>query len=493
MVVKPVRRKPALRRLIVVAVALLAAVLGLGLSGVLSATGQSLPAATPQAKCGPGAKPETGIQGRVPQADYTSGRYAKGYRCNTRGLSHQGTNGGFKVLRYTDRKGNTCAFYDSTLLFPKDVLFNAAKGLGVIVLDMNNPAKPKQVTTLTSPAMLSPHESLLLNKKRGMIGAVLGNPFANRGILDLYDVKSDCRHPKLLSSTPSAVLGHESGWSPDGKTYYASSAGGQTFVAVDVSDPRNPQTIFQQFGVNYHGLRLSDDGRTMYVANLGNPTGPRLGSGSLRILDVSEIQDREDNPEVDVIASLVWAGHSLPQVAEPFTRNGRQYLLEVDEFADFGLDQGPTQASASVGAARIIDINDPKRPKVVSNLRLAVHQPGARAGDQQNDPGAAIPVQGYAGHYCSVPKRDNPKIVACSMILSGLRIFDISNLSRPVEVGYFNKPIMPGGNSLNPTASGGDAMSQPAWDVRRRSIWYSDGNSGFYAVRLTNGIGKLLR
>ncbi len=37
------------------------------------------------------------------------------------------------------------------------------------------------------------------------------------------------------------------------------------------------------------------------------------------------------------------------------------------------------------------------------------------------------------------------------------------------------------------------AYPQPAWDVRRCTVWYTDGNSGFYAVRLTNGIGRLLR
>ena len=30
-------------------------------------------------------------------------------------------------------------------------------------------------------------------------------------------------------------------------------------------------------------------------------------------------------------------------------------------------------------------------------------------------------------------------------------------------------------------------MSKPAFDVARRHVWYSDGNSGLYAVRLTNG------
>jgi len=70
--------------------------------------------------CGPGARPETGIQG-VSLADYTSGRAARGYQCNSVMVSHQGTNGGFKTLRYRDPAGHVCAFCS-----PKDVLCYAA-------------------------------------------------------------------------------------------------------------------------------------------------------------------------------------------------------------------------------------------------------------------------------------------------------------------------------------------------------------------------------
>ncbi len=427
----------------------------------------------------------------MPSSDYSSGRAARGYRCNTRQVSHQGSTGGFKVLRYRDARGNTCAFYDSTLLFPKDVLFNAAKGLGVVVLNMNHPDRPRKTATLTSPAMLSPHESVLLNKRRGLLGAVMGNPGTTAGILDLYDVRTNCRHPKLLSSTPTAVLGHESGWSPDGRTFYASSTGGQTFVAIDVSDPTRPVPLFEQVGVNYHGLRVSNDGRRLYVANISNSTGAQISAAGLRILDVSEIQERKPDPQVRVLSDLTWPEVSIPQVAEPFTKNGHQYLFEVDEYANYSPAGGADQASSPVGAARIIRVDDPRHPRVVSNLRLQVHQPWARKGDQKNDPGAALPVQGYAGHYCSVPRRHAPRIAACSMIVSGLRIFDISDLTHPVEVGYFNRPLT-GTKPDNPTAQGAFAMSQPAWDVKRRSIWYSDGNTGFYDVRLTNGIGRLL-
>jgi len=61
--------------------------------------------ATPRAQCGPGSKPEPGIQGRVPAGSATGGLH-----CNVSLVSHQGTSGGFKVLRYVDAAGHECAF-----------------------------------------------------------------------------------------------------------------------------------------------------------------------------------------------------------------------------------------------------------------------------------------------------------------------------------------------------------------------------------------------
>jgi hypothetical protein len=238
--------------------------------------------------------------------------------------------------------------------------------------------------------------------------------------------------------------------------------------------------------VNYHGLRFSPDGRTMYAANIGNDLsdGTFPGEG-LRVIDVSEVQERRRDPSIRVLSDLVWREASIPQVSQPFSRGKRRYLLQVDEFANFGLTE---PEKAEVGAARIIDVTDRRRPRVVSNLRLQVHQPGGRAASF-GDPGASSPVGGYAGHYCSAPYQRDPRIVACSMIASGLRIFDIRDLRHPREVGYFNRPV----DSPIPLKTGANALSQPAWDVRRRTVWYTDGNSGFYAVRLTNGIGRLLR
>jgi hypothetical protein len=182
---------------------------------------------------------------------------------------------------------------------------------------------------------------------------------------------------------------------------------------------------------------------------------------------------------------------SIPQNALPITIKGHPYLVEIDEYTsttvspDFSNPSAlPYNPAGKVGAARIIDIGDDTKPVVISNMRLAVNQPAARLGEQRNDPGASSSVQGYAGHYCAVPQRKDPTIVACSFIASGLRVFSIKDPYHPKEIGYFNGPIVPGVDLYH---SGAFAMSAPAFVPERNEIWYTDGNTGFYVVRLTAG------
>jgi hypothetical protein len=441
----------------------------------------ALSGATPKAVCGPGSRPETDLQGRVTPADHDSGRAAEGYTCNTELVGSYtvpnaiGTVGGFKVERYVDAHGNECAYYDTTLLFPTNVL---DANVGVNVLDMNDPRQPVLTKRLVSLAMLSPHESLVVSQQAGVLAAVMGNPVFGPGIVDVYDLKDDCRDPRLQSSSLTGVLGHESGMAPDGKTFYSSSPGTPTMTAVDISDPTRPRRLLN---TNYksHGLSISDDGNRAYLAS-GIGTG--LG---LVILDVSEIQSRKPDPQVHEVGRLVWDNMSIPQNAIPFTRNGRPYLLEVDEFSVSNMPGIPASNGPTVGAARIIDIADETAPEVVSQLRLEVHEPENRE-VVENDAGARSLISGYAGHYCNVPTRDNPPIAACSMILSGLRIFDIRDPQRPKEVAYFNAPISPRLLPV-PAQASNQALSSPAFAPERKEIWYSDGYSGFYVVRVTNG------
>ena len=449
--------------------------------------------AAPRAVCGPGSRPETDIQGRVSRADHDSGRAAEGYACNMEVVgsyvveTDAGNVGGFKVERYTDLAGHDCAYYDTTLIFPSNLFAGEA---GVNVLDMSDPANPVRTTRLTTPAMLSPHESLVLNKDRGLLVAVMGNPALFAGIVDVYDISQDCRYPKLQSVTPLGILGHESGFAPDGRTFYAASPGSYTITAIDLTDPSVPVPL-TVLPYSSHGLSISDDGNRMYIAGIGLSGSVRAFGGpgdvpdpnndrALVILDVSQIQARVPNPQVKELSRLTWSPMSIPQNAIPFTVKGHPYLVEIDEFGREG----------EVGAGRIIDIGDETKPVVVSDLRLEVHNP-ENFDAIAADPGADGVGQGYAGHYCNVPTRTDPTIVACSMIVSGLRVFDIRDLKNPKEVAYFNAPVQPRTNPFPPYIEASNfAMSSPSFVPERKEIWYTDGNNGFFALRVTNEAWK---
>jgi hypothetical protein len=427
----------------------------------------------PRAQCGPGSRPLDGEQGRVPASAVNSPEAAQGWTCNVSQVGQFSTAGGFRVWRYTDDAGHTCAFYDTSLFSPLNVVSAAAgPSPGVVVLDMADPAHPVQTDTLTDFPMLAPHESLNLNTRRGLLAAEVGNGLSGPGLMSIYDAHQDCRHPTHDATYPAARFGHESGFSPDGNTFWI--GGGEGIAAVDVSDPKHPQTLWDG-NVFAHGLNVSDDGNTLYDSN---PI-----DGRLTLLDVSQIQSRVPNPQVTEISSLTWDTVSVPQNTNPMQIDGKPYLLEFDEFA---FRFNPVTVSDQVGAARIIDISDPAHPQVVSNLRLAVNQPAAHQ-EADGDPSPLpAPTFNYSAHYCAIPREVDPKIVACSFINSGLRIFNIEDPAHPREVGYFISP--PNAGTIGGLGGGDFALSQPAFDPARHDVWYTDASSGFYALHLDNGI-----
>lgn len=449
----------------------------------------------PRARCGPGSRPLAGEQGRVPPSAIASGAAARGWTCNVNVLGHHGTPGGFRVWRYIDRQGHECAFYDTSLQSPLNVVsLAAAHGSGVEVLDMSDPRLPVHTATLDSLPMLAPHESLNLNRRRGLLAAELGNGTTLPGLMSIYSVRDDCRHPVLDSTFLASRFGHESGFARDGRTFWI--AGGEGIAAVDVSDPVHPHTLWEG-NVFAHGLSVSDDGNTLYDAD---PI-----DGNLVILDVSQVQQRRPSPVVREISRLTWNPVSVPQNALPMRIDGKRYLLEFDEF---GFRFNTLSPPDTVGAARIISIDDPKRPRVVSNVRLKVNQPAAHKAADRDPTALPAPFFNYAAHYCAIPREVNPEIVACSFINSGLRVFNISDPRHPREVAYFVSPPKPArsggavarhaiwGCTIGSRRFGADqpagagsasdfAMSQPAFAPGRREVWYTDATSGFYALHLS--------
>src|SRR3954451_6433822 len=237
-------------------------------------------------------------------------------------------------------------------MLPLNALNPGAGSVGVIVLDMADPRHPSHTEPLTEVPMLSPHESLSLNTARGLLAAVSGNPATAPGLVSLYDLHGDCRHPQLQFTKLLARFGHESGFSQDGRTFYATGTATQSITAIDVTDTKDPHVLWQG-AILSHGMSLSDDGNRAYVAD---PT-----NRNMLILDTSEIQARNSDPQTREISRITWAPASIPQNAIPFTEDGHPYVLEFDEYNAATLGSG---SADDVGAARIIDIADEAHPRV---------------------------------------------------------------------------------------------------------------------------------
>jgi hypothetical protein len=397
----------------------------------------------PRAACGAGSSPETAMQGQVTAADRASGRADEGYWCNLDVLAHLGDQADIQMAWYED-----CAYYTVN-----------RSGAGVAAVDVSDPANPVQTASLQTPAMLEPWESLKTTK-RGLIGAVWGSPPIGNGplLFDVWDVKDDCTKPRLVISAPvDIVLGHEGEWTPDGLTYYAGST--SSYAAIDVTNPQAPLPLyFERRSV--HGMSTSEDGTRTYLADTG-------GNG-LTIIDTTQIQERVPNPSVPVVGSVYWEDGSTAQSTIPVTIQGKPYVIFWDE-------QG-------YGGVRIIDIADDTNPRVVSKIRLEVQMPdvGPTAVTEDGETGTF----GYNTHYCGVPQRVEPQLLACNGFGTGMRVYDIRDAFHPKEVAYYNASTVGNTGQLD---SGG--VSQP--HLVDGVVWWTlEGigpNSGFYTARLSNG------
>lgn len=472
------------RRLGVVAVG----VLGLVALPGSAAFGQSTPGAgpvfegpVPRAECGPGSRPETGLQGQVPLADRQSGRSSQGYTCNLDLVGHYGAAEGFEGAEWQLTWFDHCAYYDTRLS-------GTQSRRGTVVLDVSDPARPKYSTNLTTPAMTDPWESLKVNQERGLLAGVFVADVQGGGFFDVYDVKADCAHPKLLASVAVNGLGHEGGWAPDGRTYYATGVTSMV-TAIDVADPAAPKPITAFFPPTaIHGLGVSEDGDRLYLAHMNPDLATSFVDGSpnhtdangLGIWDVSAIQARSPLPGARLLGTALWSDGMAGQHAIPITSAGHPYVVFVDEL--------------SQGGARIIDTADEHHPRVISKLKTEIQMPGNLAtanADTRRPPlenhGLVPGAFGYDAHYCNTDRIHDPTVLACSEFQSGLRVFDIRDVHRPREIAYYN----PGGDGHAAPGSfggtyGGYTSAQPRIIPDRGEVWFTDQDRGLYVVRFAN-------
>jgi hypothetical protein len=418
----------------------------------------------PRADCGLGSMPETGLQGEVPVNDRNSRRSLQGYRCNLEVLGNApGEGGSWQHAFY-----GHCAYYDSS--------FNSH--IGTYVIDVADPAKPKETTRLTSISMQDPWESLSVADNRPDGRKLLGGVFVNAqggGFFDVYDIKDDCAKPKLLFSGAASGLNHEGNWSMDGMTFYSTGLFGGLVTAINVDTPEQPVPIISWLASPIvHGLSTSDDGNRMYLADISGQDGN--GNG-LSIWDTSNIQSRTPSAPPTVVGSVGWTDGATAQHTIPITVKGHPYVVFVDE--------------GGMGMARIIDIADETKPKVISKLKLEIDMEANTA--RRDESGGLSGSFGYNAHYCGIDSRVDPTVLGCSYFASGVRIFDIRDPYHPKEIAYLNvggtgEASPPGSQEGVQDSTSAYASARVRFIKERGEIWFTDQNKGFFTARFTNGV-----
>jgi hypothetical protein len=295
------------------------------------------------------------------------------------------------------------------------------------VLDVSDSTNPRLVTQLTTPGMQSNWESMKVAEKTGLLVGYQ----SNAAILDVYDVKSDCKAPVLKNTYNLGGQGHAGSFSPDGTIYYASSLYTQTVYAVDLADPANPSVITSSFDRGTHDLFVGKDGTRGYFVFSSLAS---FGSGSLAIIDTSQVQARTPGAKGTLISETTWPDGSASQYPIPITYRGRDHLMVTDELGPGANCMDPEKPQ--FGYAHIFDISDELNPTLVSKIKTEAQDPAhcveavAQAGN----------FFGVGTHYCNVDRRDDPRLLACGLWAGGVRLYDIRNPWRPKELAYFNIP-----------------------------------------------------
>ena len=428
--------------------------------------------ATPRAKCGPGSKPEPGDPGPRPRR-LGDERAALQRR---RWSPTRAPRAASRCCATSTPPGHECAFYDTALLFPINALNLDASSAGVAVLDMSDPAHPVQTDTLTEPPMLSPHESLNLNPKRGLLAAVDRQPGDLPGLVSIYDAQQGLPPPgAAVDAAARAPRPRERLLARTARRSTRPAPATKSITAIDVTDPKNPHAVWQG-NVASHGMSLSDDGNRAYIAD---PTG-----GNMLILDTSQIQARKPNPQAREISRLTWNVGLDPAERDPVHR-ARPSLRARVRRVHAGHDRRrATRTPSAPGGSSTSPTRRTPRGRQPAPAGRPARRPRRR---RPATPARSARSQGYAAHYCNIPTRVDPKVVACSFIASGLRVFDISDLAAPEGDRLLRRADAAAsrerlhGERLRDVAS---PRSRP----RGARSGTRDGASGFYVVRVARDV-----
>ncbi len=462
--------------------------------------------ATPS-KTASGDRPETGRQGQTTLEDIVSGRSQEPYYMGTRLVGHTDlwNRGANLQLSWID----DCA-YVSTIKASSPQGANSKSALflkppaGVAVIDVSSPRSPKPLRLLRDRGSIDAVETLhavsAADRKVLVAGAYSGGlpgmSDEDAAWLSIYDA-TDCKNPKLMSEFKWPANVHMVTLSPNGRRVYGTeilpglATGKGGIHVLDITDMAHPRYI-GKFGATRpdgttaqfttHEVSLSADEKRIYAGVYGSETHDvdSTKDGSVYILDNSDIVEGRTDIHLRLIGEAQHGGwHSVV----PANIDGVAHLVGASEL-------GPCPGVWP----KIIDISDETKPRITGEFKLQMNQAENCKGSilLRGDQDA---IGTIGSHFNDVDDATHTRLGLFPFMIGGLRIVDLRDPSKPVEVAYFKPGARPGTvlnarglywTKLGYNDQATDAcMSHVRYVPETGHIWFACVSSGFYVIELT--------
>ena len=261
-----------------------------------------------------------------------------------------------------------------------------------------------------------------------------------------------------------------SGWRTGAFPEIATMGTPAGFTAADKSN----------FDIRLHSLSISPDGTRGYLAYLG---------GGVLIVDTSDLAAGVAKPAIRVITPeagrAFWdyeGAHSSVLIP------GKPYLFTTEEIYGKGTPAlgalfGPAFGGCPWGWARIVDISDPTKLRVVSEFKIDENQQSFCASVSASQDN----FSSYTSHNPTVL----PDVALVTWHSGGLRAVDLTDPTHPVQDGVFvptPETAQPGevhtpDPALEPGSNGTIGWSYPI--IRNGLIYYVDIANGLYILKYT--------
>ena len=367
-----------------------------------------------------------------------------------------------------------------------DAKANNANRMGVMVVDVADPSKPKIAKEMAAPLEGNQSESsrelrvwksqdilMVLHTNCGEIHACTPS---SKNSFRFYDISgANAADPKLIlqfnKNTHEFYLWEDPN-NPDRALLYA--AGAQTSMQVyDLSpllEKKEPKTLYsgthKYTSGGIHSMSVSNDGTRGYFALL---------TGGFAVVDLSDFVRGAAAPTVRPITNNAsrptWAGPGAHSAIKLWNSD---YAYVADEVYGEAL-KALGAHGCPWGWGRMIDIANPQAPQVKAEYKLPQNNQDFCATDVPR------PTSSYSAHNPTA----TPNIVFTTWHSGGLQAIDVSDPTKPTQLAQYLPTPLPYVLQEDPVLSSGiDKVVMWSFPIIKDGLIYvTDVRNGLYILR----------